>query len=70
MLCVAMCLAPKMETVDDFWLMIWHENVHVVVALVLLVEGNKVSVFQLTTVGEFEALLEKQIKILSLAYVN
>jgi protein tyrosine phosphatase len=39
---------------DEFWLMIWHENVHVVVALVLLVEGGKVSVCQIATMGQFD----------------
>ena len=36
-------LAPKLETVGDFWLMIWNENIRCIAALVLLIEGGRVS---------------------------
>ena len=42
--CAIFCLAPKEETADDFWLMIWNENISVIAALVLLIEGGKVSI--------------------------
>lgn len=35
-------LAPKAETVDNFWKMIWHEKINRIVALVLLYEGARV----------------------------
>ena len=34
---------PKPETVDDFWLMVWNENISVIAMIVLTVENGKVS---------------------------
>jgi protein tyrosine phosphatase len=56
-------IAPKAETVEDFWLMIWHENVHVVVALVLLVEGDKVSILSYYCSGRFRCTARSQYRV-------
>ena len=50
--------APKAETVDDFWQMVWHENVSVIAALVLVVEGGKVSVPLISSTRKLPILFE------------
>lgn len=37
-----MFTGPKQNTVDDFWWMIWQENVEQVVMLTNIMEGDKV----------------------------
>lgn len=41
---------PKQNTMADFWLMIWQENIEQVVMLTNIMEGNKVNKYHTLSV--------------------